>query len=406
MSDVSSVTRGALTAAAVALLAALFTLAGSPAFAAPVTVSGLTYELIDEQDPSAGATVTAYDGTGSNHPTVSVFEQIEIDGEWVTVVRIEDEVFRGTGVGHVSVPATVTQLGANVFGDNPDLNSVFFLGAAPSLGQANPIATDGQTDPEIRFLVEHLGTYGAPTWQGFDTVPMALANWTDPHLGVTMPISGLYVRLEQGDPTAPYGEIPANYDVAFEPEVPEGYELAGWLANGEPWTMGSPITEPTVFTPLWLDTTAVMSVVVTPSAWEVEEGDQITLTAEGFNALGESVGDVTADMEFASDVSTDVVDGATITFPTASPHTISGLYLPREIRAEPVVIEVTAAPAPETPAAPEEVADDGPAVPAGSTDELADTGWEEHAGLLSTAGALAALGAALVATRRRLGARA
>ncbi len=64
--------------------------------------------------------------------------------------------------------------------------------------------------------------------------------------------------------------------------------------------------------------------VLTASALTVPQGGSVTLTAEGFDEYGNSLGDLTGQVTFTSDVATDVVDGNQITFPTASPHTITG----------------------------------------------------------------------------------
>lgn len=395
------------------LLAAMaVVVSAAPARAADVTTGGVTYELIDDADPSAGAIAVAYDGTANNHPRVSVFGQVQIEGQWVTVVSIDDEVFHGAGVTSATIPASVTSMGDNVFGDNPELDSVFFQGSAPAV-TGNPIATDAATDPEVRVLVEYLSGFEAAPWDSLNIVPVALVSWADPILEVSMPFSGLYVQLVHGAPDSLHGFIPEGYvDIAFDIDVPEGYVLAGWLGNGQPWEIGDPITEHTVLTPQWTDITAVRSMVITASATTVNEGGSVTFSAEGFNVLGDSVGDVTADVEFSSDVATDQVDGATITFPTASPHTINALHLPTEVRAEPVVIEVVPAAiddeddvpvVPDSPAEP-----DIPAAPvvaaAPPVAELAETGWAENGGLLAIAAVLSAAGGLLTARHRRLSA--
>lgn len=70
---------------------------------------------------------------------------------------------------------------------------------------------------------------------------------------------------------------------------------------------------------------AVTSLTLTPSDAAPTQGDTIELTVVGFDAYGNSAGNLTASSAFSSDVSTDVIVGNRITFPHASPHTITAV---------------------------------------------------------------------------------
>lgn len=80
----------------------------------------------------------------------------------------------------------------------------------------------------------------------------------------------------------------------------------------------------------------------------VKQGDSITLEVHAFNAGGIDLGDVTGDVVFSSSVSTDVIDGDTITFPHASPHTITAVHTASGATAS-ILIEVSAAEQSTTP---------------------------------------------------------
>ncbi|UOE43330.1 InlB B-repeat-containing protein [Agromyces larvae] len=69
---------------------------------------------------------------------------------------------------------------------------------------------------------------------------------------------------------------------------------------------------------------AVVSIRITPDALVVPQGGAVTLTVEGFDANGDSLGDVTSATRFTSSVASDIIDGARVTFPSASPHRITG----------------------------------------------------------------------------------
>ncbi|MBN9612395.1 MAG: hypothetical protein J0H64_02830, partial [Actinobacteria bacterium] len=51
----------------------------------------------------------------------------------------------------------------------------------------------------------------------------------------------------------------------------------------------------------------------------------IELIATAYDGYENLIGDVTAQTEFSSDVASDVIVGSTVTFPHASPHTITGI---------------------------------------------------------------------------------
>lgn len=143
---------------------------------------------------------------------------------------------------------------------------------------------------------------------------------------------------------------------------------------------------------------------VTASATTVPQGDSITLDVGGRDEFGNTITIPADDITITSDVATDVIDGLTVTFPTASPHTLTVTV--GEVSAT-VVIEVEPAavipnPGPSGPiVGPAPVAPSGPDEP--GDDSLAATGALDGAG--TALGALAilllAVGAAAVRGGRR-----
>ncbi|WP_313405526.1 InlB B-repeat-containing protein [Aeromicrobium sp.] len=72
-----------------------------------------------------------------------------------------------------------------------------------------------------------------------------------------------------------------------------------------------------------LDEVAEMELTFTGTA---RQGESIELTVTGTDRFGNDLGDVTGDVTFTSSVSSDVVDGNRVTFPHASPHTITATH--------------------------------------------------------------------------------
>ncbi len=123
------------------------------------------------------------------------------------------------------------------------------------------------------------------------------------------------------------------------------------------------------------------------------QGDTITITATGKDADGMSTGDVSDELSLTSSVDTDTVDGNTVTFNHASPHTITATHVPTGTTAA-ITIQVTPLAAGGTGTAD---GSDG----ADSGDALPDTGSLVSPWQLAVVVGLLVLGAALVVGGRR-----
>ena len=123
---------------------------------------------------------------------------------------------------------------------------------------------------------------------------------------------------------------------------------------------------------------------ITPSATSVDQGGTVSINASGVDEFGNTVEIAPGDVTLSSDVSTDVIDGMDVTFPSASPHTITATYTATGAT-DSVVIEVVPAP-----------------VDAPDAEQLGNTGVNPATIAQATAAsALALLGASLVIARRR-----
>ncbi len=117
---------------------------------------------------------------------------------------------------------------------------------------------------------------------------------------------------------------------------------------------------------------------VVPSATEVEEGDSIELAVNGRDAFGNVIDIDPSTIVVTSSVPTDIINGLTVTFPTASPHVLT--VTAGEFSAQ-VTIEVT---------------------PAATDLELSDTGAADTAVGFGLAALLIGLGLGVITLRRRL----
>lgn len=101
------------------------------------------------------------------------------------------------------------------------------------------------------------------------------------------------------------------------------------------------------------------------SATTVPQGGSVDLTVDGRDAYGNEVVIPSSDVVVTSSVPTDVVDGLTVTFPTASPHVLTvavgevSVQVTIEVEPAAVVPTVPEPPTTSTPPAPESLAASG-----------------------------------------------
>ncbi|MGR4010823.1 M14 family zinc carboxypeptidase [Leucobacter sp. 1207-22] len=131
------------------------------------------------------------------------------------------------------------------------------------------------------------------------------------------------------------------------------------------------------------------------------QGDTITVTATGIDEFGNEIADYSDRVKLTSDVDTDVIDGNRVTFPTASPHTITATA---EGVSTSILVQVRAANGESSTDAEGTGTTAGTGTGTVNTDNLARTGGPGLGLLLAAAGALGLTGA-LVLARRKIGAR-
>ena len=128
-----------------------------------------------------------------------------------------------------------------------------------------------------------------------------------------------------------------------------------------------------------LDEVATMELSFTGTA---RQGEAIELSATGTDRFGNDLGDVTRDVTITSSVASDVVKGNRISFPHASPHTLTATHANGTKAA--LTVEVEAVPAAERAQA-----------------KLAETGGTMSAWWLVSGLALVLVGGGLVGRVRR-----
>ncbi len=163
-------------------------------------------------------------------------------------------------------------------------------------------------------------------------------------LGVPDPVT---LSFELGGHGTPVDAQTVAYGTAAEaPAAPTDEELffAGWFADAELTTAfdftAALTTDATAYAKWETLTDRIAELEIEASTTEADQGDTVTVEVTGFDAAGDSLGDVTDLVTITSSVSTDVIEGNAITFVDASPHVITAAA--NGVSAS-VTIEVTAA---------------------------------------------------------------
>jgi X-Pro dipeptidyl-peptidase len=217
-------------------------------------------------------------------------------------------------------------------------------------------------------------------------------------LGAADPSTVSFDLGGHGDPIA---EQSVTFDgTAAEPVEPvaDGWVFQGWFDDAAlttPFDFAAPVTADTVVYAGWstlADAVASLTIELADPQ-TVDQGDTVTLRVTGFDAEGESLGDVSGIATLSSSVATDVIVANRVTFPHASPHVLTATL---GAASASITIEVV-------PAAVVVPVDTG----AGTGirgDGLADTGVQPFAAVAAALALLGvAAGAVLVSRRRREG---
>lgn len=193
----------------------------------------------------------------------------------------------------VAVPGAAVALGGAEEG--PGVRPAALGALAPGRG-ALPMLADA---PEILTLTLPAVTAGDPL-----NLPI-VATGTGPlyFFGVVLP-SGLSIDLTTGVISGSI-TVAGDYPVQIEVSSDEGADNGYYTLSVQP--------------------AATTRLTLTPSTTTPTQGDTIEIDVVGYDAYDNSVGNLTATSVLTSDVASDIIVGNRITFPHASPHTITAV---------------------------------------------------------------------------------
>ena len=148
----------------------------------------------------------------------------------------------------------------------------------------------------------------------------------DPTATATVGTPFTYTPSVGGDPAPAVthsGSLPASLSVDATTGVISGtpMDTAGDYSATLTATSASGTSNLNVT--ITLEVGAAVELTLSASDTTPDEGDTIKITSAGEDIAGNDVGDISDQVMLTSDVATDVIDDNTVTFPTASPHTIT-----------------------------------------------------------------------------------
>lgn len=141
----------------------------------------------------------------------------------------------------------------------------------------------------------------------------------------TAPVSGAAFDIT-ATANAPFGgTVDVTADVALESSDPADTVTGPTVlaAAAGPRTITGTFDGATATARVEVAAGPVAGLTLTPSATTVDRGGMLTFTVTGIDAANNPVEIDPAHVTLSSDVETDVVDGLTVMFPTASPHVIT-----------------------------------------------------------------------------------
>lgn len=259
---------------------------------------------------------------------------------------------RGDGATEVATSPVNIDLGALPAG------SAAFEPTPPALGDTLDAVADGWPSNAVLSYrweldgspVESYPSYSPDSGEGLPltlTVTGSAENWTPSEVTSAPAIIG--TRPWFAWPLLPDAEAGVAYTatlplVTSDPatfaltsgELPPGIDLdSDGTVNGTTTEAGE-FTFEIVATTVYGTAEGDFTLVVTPgvttalevsvSATQVPQGGSLTFEVQGIDAFDNSTGDLTDDVVVTSDVLTDMVVGNTVTFPHASPHTLTVSY--------------------------------------------------------------------------------
>ena len=292
-----------------------------------VIASGNSYESVDAVLTDTGDTVTdasiRFSKVGTRTITVT-----NGTAHGTTTVTVTAGALASVAIDPASAPA--------VAGDTLTFTTEGFDAEGNSLGDYTSSATLTSTDAAAEITgntvrVKTADTTTVTTTTGGFTAdavitvtPSALASLeiTPVTTDIVAGTDEQFIVIGYDEFGNSLGDLAADVDFTTSPALTAGettFTRAGTYTVTA--TIGGVTTTTTVTVVANVAAPAVIT--VTPSASSVKLGGSITLGVTGEDAYGNPVGDLTERATFESDWDVDQIDGATVTFPHASVHTIT-----------------------------------------------------------------------------------
>jgi hypothetical protein len=328
--SVSGMTGSGTVVAAVKANAAA-DLAGNLSEASTSTDNEVTYDI-------TAPTVTINQAIGQADPT---------DASPINFTVVFDEPVTGFGDDDVVLSGTAGATTAVVTGSGDTYNVAVsgMTGSGTVIADIKAAAAkdDAKNDSEASTSTDNEVTYNAPDVTAPTVTIDQAAGQADPTSDLPIRFSVVFSEPVTGfdDPAtdlvvnAPAGAVATIGDAGDADATTYTVTISGLTADGDvvvtvpagaAQDAAANASEASTSTDNTVTYDDLDELTVVASRHEVNQGESVTMTATMVDAGGNTV-DVTDETVFTSDVASDVIVGDQVTFPHASPHTITGTYV-------------------------------------------------------------------------------
>lgn len=190
---------------------------------------GSLYYSLGESEAAVAADQSGCKTNYAGVDSAGIPEVVTYKGKDYPVTAIGKNAFYFSAIRTVSIPSSVTEIGAKAFSDCHQLESVYNYALKPQPVDAETFANTDIKKCELYVRQPSLAAYSdADAWRDFHTVNPLVLYW---QVSVLQPEHGRIVMADNDldcDCVIDLEKVPDGMSLRFVSESDEGYEFGGW----------------------------------------------------------------------------------------------------------------------------------------------------------------------------------
>ena len=190
---------------------------------------GSLYFSIGESEAAVAADQSGCKTNYAGVDSAGIPEVVTYNGKDYPVTAIGKSAFYFSAIRTVSIPSSVTEIGAKAFSDCHQLESVYNYALKPHPVDAETFANTDIKNCELYVRQPSLAAYSdADVWRDFHSVNPLVLYW---QVSVLQPENGRIVLADNDldcDCVIDLAKVPDGMSLRFVAESDEGYEFGGW----------------------------------------------------------------------------------------------------------------------------------------------------------------------------------